>query len=391
MKKTVIVEGSKAVSEAVKLCRPKVIAAYPITPQTHIVENLSQIVADGELDAEFVHVESEHSAASVVLGASATGVRTYTSSSSQGLLLLLEVLYNLAGMRLPVVIGCVNRAVSSPLNIWNDHQDAITARDAGIIQLWAEDAQEALDMHIQAYKIAENKEVLFPVIVNLDGYIISHTFEAVEIPTQEEVDSFLPPYQPEVYLTPKNPLSFGAFADWNYYQEVRQIMQETIEKSKEVILEITKDFAQHFGRDNGSLVEKYKTDDAETVVIAMGSICGIIKELVDELRNQGKKVGLLRIRVYRPFPKEEIYQALKNVKNIAVFERCLSVGSGGIVANEVKSVFYGKEKQPRISNFIGGLGGRDLPKDLFRGIVERAEKEVIENEFVAVRTELIKD
>ena len=391
MKKTVIVEGSKAVSEGVKLCRPKVIAAYPITPQTHIVENLSQMVADGELEAEFIHVESEHSAASVVLGASATGVRTYTSSSSQGLLLLLEVLYNIAGLRLPVVIGCVNRAVSSPLNIWNDHQDAITARDTGVIQLWAEDAQEALDMHIQAYKIAENKEVLLPVMVNLDGYIVSHTFEPVEIPTQEQVDSFLPPYQPEIYLTPKNPLSFGAYADWNYYQETRQILQETIENSKKKIEDVFLDFKNAFGRYNGGLIEKYKTEDADTVIIAMGSISGIIKELVDELRTQGKKVGLLRIRVYRPFPKEEIYQALKNVKNIAVFERCLSVGSGGIVFAEVKSAFYGKEKQPRISGFIGGLGGRDLPKDLFRQIVERSEKEIIENEFVAVREELIKD
>lgn len=382
-------EGSMAIAEVVKLCRPQVISAYPITPQTHIVEHLSQMVADGKINAEFVNVESEFSAASVVLGASATGARTYTATTSQGLALMAEVLFNIAGMRLPVILTCANRALSSPLNIWNDQQDSMLVRDSGWIQLYAEDTQEAVDMHIQAYKIAEDHEILLPVMVCMDGFRLTHTFEPVEIPSQEEVDKFLPSYKPLYYLTPKNPLTFGAFAEPDKYMETRYMIHDAQKKAKVVIEKISEEFKKSFGRYSGDLIESYGVEDAEIVLVSMGSIIGTFKEVADEMREKGKKVGVLKVRSFRPFPDEEIYNALKNVENISVFDKNISLGSEGILCSEIKSAFCNKQKKPMIHGFVFGLGGRDTSKERIKEIAERIEKNYIEEEFVDLNKDII--
>ncbi len=382
-------EGSMAIAEVVKLCRPQVISAYPITPQTHIVEHLSQMVANGEINAEFVNVESEFSAASVVLGASATGARTYTATTSQGLALMAEVLFNIAGMRLPVILTCANRALSSPLNIWNDQQDSMLVRDSGWIQLYAEDTQEAVDMHIQAYKLAEDHEILLPVMVCMDGFRLTHTFEPVEIPSQEEVDKFLPSYKPLYYLTPKNPLTFGAFAEPDKYMETRYMIHDAQKKAKNMIEKIAEEFEKSFGRYSGGLIEGYKIEDAEIVLVSMGSIIGTFKEVADEMREKGRKVGVLKVRSFRPFPDEGIYNALKDVDNIAVFDKNISLGSEGILCSEIKSAFCNKEKKPRVNGFIFGLGGRDISKDRIKEILGRIEKEKIDIEFVDLKKEII--
>jgi pyruvate ferredoxin oxidoreductase alpha subunit len=384
-----VIEGSMAVAEAVKVCRPHVISAYPITPQTHIVENLSQMVADGELKSEFINVESEFAAASVILGASVTGARAYSTTTSQGLLLMAEVLFNIAGLRLPVSITCANRSVSAPINIWNDHQDAMTIRDSGWIQLYAEDCQEAADMQVQAYKIGENPEISLPVMVNMDGFILTHAFEPVELFDQKMVDEFLPPYRPKVYLTTKKPVSFGILAEPAYYMETRYRLQQAIEASKQVIEDVANEFKKVFGRYAGGLVDKYRLEGARTVIVAMGSVVGTIREVVDELREKGEKIGLLKIRAFRPFPKEAIYDALKEVDNIIIMEKALSLGMGGILLNETKAVFYGRKKQPKISGFIVGLGGRDVPNKSIINAVKKAESKDVEDSFVDLREELI--
>jgi pyruvate ferredoxin oxidoreductase alpha subunit len=384
-----VIEGSMAVAEAVKVCRPHVISAYPITPQTHIVENLSQMVADGKLKAEFINVESEFAAASVILGASVTGARAYSTTTSQGLLLMAEVLFNIAGLRLPVSITCANRSVSAPINIWNDHQDAMTIRDSGWIQLYAEDCQETADMQIQAYKIGENPEISLPVMVNMDGFILTHAFEPVELFDQKMVDEFLPPYKPMVYLTTKKPVSFGILAEPAYYMETRYRLQKAIEASQQVIEDVANEFKKVFGRYAGGLVDKYRLEDAKTAIVAMGSVVGTIREVVDELREKGEKVGLLKVRAFRPFPKEAIYDALKDVNNIIIMEKALSMGLGGILLNESKAVFYGKKRQPQISGFLVGLGGRDVPNKSIINAVKKAESKEVEDSFVDLREELI--
>ena len=384
-----VIEGSKAVAEAVKICRPHVISAYPITPQTHIVENLAQMVADGELKSEFINVESEFAAASVILGASATGARAYSTTTSQGLLLMLEVLFNLAGLRLPVSITCANRSVSAPINIWNDHQDAMTIRDSGWLQLYAEDCQEAADMQIQAYKIGENPEISLPVMVNMDGFILTHAFEPVELLDQKMADEFLPPYRPKVFLTTKNPVTFGILAEPAYYLETRYRLMQAVEASKSVIEEVAKEFNRVFGRYSGSLVDKYRLDGAKIALVGMGSVVGTMREVVDELREKGQNVGLLKIRAFRPFPKEAIYDALKDSDTIVVMEKALSLGWGGILLNEMKTVFYGKKKQPRLCGFIVGLGGRDIPNQSIVDALKKAESETVEDNFVDLREELI--
>lgn len=384
-----VIEGSMAVAEAVKVCRPHVISAYPITPQTHIVENLSQMVADGELKAEFINVESEFAAASVILGASVTGARAYSTTTSQGLLLMAEVLFNIAGLRLPVSITCANRSVSAPINIWNDHQDAMTIRDSGWIQLYAEDCQEAADLQVQAYKIGENPEISLPVMVNMDGFILTHAFEPVELFDQKMVDEFLPPYRPKVYLTTKNPVSFGILAEPAYYMETRYRLQQAIEASKQVIEDVANEFKKVFGRYAGGLVDKYRLEGAKTAIVAMGSVVGTIREVVDELREKDENIGLLKVRAFRPFPKEAIYDALKDVDNIIIMEKALSMGLGGILLNETRAVFYGRKKQPKISGFIVGLGGRDVPNKSIINAVKKAESKDVEDSFVDLREELI--
>ena len=322
----VFIEGSHAVAEAVKRCKPGVVCAYPITPQTHIVERLSEMVADGDLKAEFINVESEHSAASVVLGSTATGVRSYTATSSQGLMLMAEVLFNIAGMRLPVVLTCVNRSLSAPINIWNDHQDSMSLRDAGWIQLYAENNQEVHDLHFIAYRIAEEKNIMLPCMVCMDGYILSHGYEVVDLAEQEMVDKFLPPYQPEYKLDPENPLTLGLLGDPNYYMETRWAIQETMEEALALLPKIESEFSEIFKRQQPVLVEEYKTQDAEKILLALGSVAGTVKEVVDELREEGEKVGLLRIIAFRPFPKDQVFNALKNADKIGILDKSISLG-----------------------------------------------------------------
>ncbi len=382
------IEGSHAVAHVVAQCRPNVISAYPITPQTHIVEGLADIVGAGQLDAEFINVESEFSAASVVLGASAAGARAYTATSSQGLLLMSEVIYCIAGMRLPIVMTCANRAISAPLSIWNDHQDSMAVRDAGWIQLHAEDNQEASDLHVQAFKIAER--TFLPVMVCMDGFILTHAYEPVDLPEQKEVDDFLPTFKPRHIVDPRWPRGIGLFADPRFYMETRYILHRALEKSEETIKEVSSEFAKAFGRESGGFIKTYKLEEADVVVVSMGSVVGTIKELIDQLEEEGKKVGLLQICSYRPFPRHEVYRALKDKMNIVVLEKCISLGRGGILASDVRWSFPRAEKKDRdISSFVAGLGGRNISIDDLRYMVEKVGKEPVEFEFLGLRTELI--
>ncbi len=355
-----ILEGSHAVAEAVKLCKPDVVSAYPITPQTHIVERLAEMVADGDLDAEYMCVESEFSALSACLGASAAGSRVYSATSSQGLLLMAEVCFNVAGMRQPIVMSIANRAISAPLSIWNDQQDSIALRDSGWIQMYAEDAQEVHDFHYIAYKVAEDHQVLLPVFICFDGFILSHTYEPVDLPTAAEVDAFLPPYKPYNMLDAKNPLSMGMYATPEYYMEFRYEIDQAMMRSADLIKKVGKEFGEKFGRDYSGLVEDYKLKDAEIAIVAMGSICGTIKDAIDEMRAAGKKVGLLRIITYRPFPAEDIKIALNGIKKVGVFEKNLSIGARmkGAVGYEVKDAI--NDSSVSVLSYVAGLGGRDI-------------------------------
>ncbi len=386
-----LLEGSQAVADAVKLCKPGVISAYPITPQTHIVEELAAIVASGELNSQFVNVESEHSAASVVLGSTAAGVRSFTATSSQGLLLMAEVVFNIAGMRLPVVMTCANRAISAPLNIWNDHQDAITVRDSGWVQMHAENIQEALDLHIQAYRIAEGPKIMLPVMVNMDGFILTHGLEVVDVPTQEQVDRFLPAYKPLFKLDVENPLTLGPLVDPDYYMEARFAMQETHKDVLKLIPLVRDEFQKVFNRPTGGLVEGYRIDDAEKVIVAMGSVCGTIKDVVDSLRSKGKKVGLLKIVTYRPFPAEAIYQALKDIPRVAVLEKAISIGSYSPLLSEIRSAFSGKKKSPVISGFVIGLGGRDITIDSIKEVFKNLTAKPVSEQFIDLKAELLEE
>ncbi|MFC1804583.1 pyruvate ferredoxin oxidoreductase [Candidatus Omnitrophota bacterium] len=386
-------EGSQAVARAIQLCKPGVISAYPITPQTHIVEGLAQMVADGQLKSQFVNVESEHSAASVVLGASATGVRVYTATSSQGLFLMAEVVFNIAGMRLPVVMTCANRAISAPISIWNDQQDSISLRDSGWIQMYAENVQEVMDFQFIAYRIAEDKSVMLPVMVCMDGYVLTHGIENVETPDQAQVDKFLPAYKALYKLDTSEPMTLGALADPEYYMETRYAIQRTLKDVVKLIPKVSAEFKAVFGRDYANaLVEEYRTKDAERVIIAMGSVCGTIKEVIDELRSRGKKIGLLKIVTYRPFPQQEICEALKNCKKVAVLDRALSLGSYAPLASEVKAAFFGKNKKPQvISSFVVGLGGRDITRNSIKEVLRLLNSKERSDEFIDLKPELLKE
>ena len=376
------VEGSAAVAKAIKMCKPGVICAYPITPQTHICEYLAQYVADGDMDCEFVNSESEHSSASIILGVSATGVRTYNSTSSQGLLLMAEVLYSIAGMRLPLVITCANRAISSPINIWNDQQDSVTLRDSGWIQLYAETNQEACDLHIQAYRIAEDHNIYLPVMVCMDGYILTHAVEVVDIPDQEQVDSFLPPLDPLYALDSEAPVSMGVLYDPSSYMETRYAIQETMKDALAFIPEVAAEFKKAFGRDSGGLVEEYKTQDADKVIVAMGSVVSTVKEVVDEMRDEGQKVGALKVITHRPLPVQALYDSLKHIPEIAVLDKSISLGGSGPLHMDLKYAFQGRGASPKISGFIGGLGGRAITKGSIREIFDSVSGEQIDCQFV---------
>ena len=382
-----ITEGSHAVAEAVRLCRPQVVSAYPITPQTHIVEALADFVANGKLDAEYITVENELSALSACVGASAAGSRTYSATTSQGLLLMTEVVFNAAGMRLPIVMSIANRAVGAPLSIWNDMQDSISLRDAGWLQLYAEDNQEATDLHFLAYKVAEDPSIQLPVFVCFDGFILSHTYEPIDMLSQEQVDQYLPKFNPSEKLDAKDPISFGMYATPEYYLEFRYEMDQAQKRAKNVIAKVGKEFGTMFGRDYSALIEGYQLDDAETAIVAMGSVCGTVKDAIDEMRAAGKKVGLLKIRVFRPFPSEEIAKALSKVKRVAVLDKNVSLGArGGAAAIEVRDAMYGSTVP--VKGYVLGLGGRDIRKKDIKEIVALCENGV-GDQFYGIRQELI--
>ena len=369
-----VVEGSEAVAFAIKACRPQVLSSYPISPQTHIVERLAKMVADGDLEAEYIRVESEFSAASVISGSSAAGGRSYTASSSQGLLLMTEVLYASVGMRLPFVITGVNRVVSAPISIQVDQQDTVSLRDSGVIQFYVESCQEAYDTHIAAFKIAEDQKILLPVMVCMDGWILTHSYERISFMEQEEVDHFLPPFQPVNYLDVKDPKSWGSYAEEDMLMEFRYSIQEAMQYGKQRIKEVFSELAQITGRDHDGLIEAYRTDGAEVILVAMGSLAGTAKDAVDELRSAGKKVGLVKIRCYRPFPHEDIWDAIKGAKVVAVMEANFSLGSEGAVGMDLKSRLCGKVNAPLAIDFIAGLGGREVNKKTIGEIVEKAEE-----------------
>jgi len=368
-----IMHGSRAVAEAVRLAEVNVIAAYPITPQTHIVEDTAKMVADGDITAEYVRVESEHSAMSVAIAACATGARVFTATSSQGLALMFEMLFVASGMRLPVVMVNANRALSAPINIWNDQQDSIACRDSGWIQIYVETNQEALDATIMAYKIAENDKVKLPVMVCMDGFVLTHTVEPVEVPDIEDVRKFLGTYKPELYLDPNDAMAQGAFADPSTYMEFRFEQQKAMNNALTVINDVERDFEKTFGRSYGGLVDEFNLEGADIVIVTLGSVSGTIKDVIEE--SVGSNVGLLRIRAFRPFPDEAIRNALKNVKVVGVIEKDVSIGlSKGALVSEIRDAMYGNENStPKIISFIAGLGGRDIGIYSIENVIKTCE------------------
>jgi len=362
-----VLEGSQAVAQAVGLCRPQVIAAYPITPQTHIVERLSKLVADKQLECEYISVESEFSAASVVLGAAASGVRAYTATSSQGILLMSEVLYNIAGLRIPAVLTCANRAVSAPLSIWNDQQDSMAVRDSGWIQLYCASNQEAVDTSIQAFRIAERCEV--PVMVCIDGFVLTHTQEPVSLPVQEQVDGFLPPYAFERSLDTASPVSHGMLVTPDYFAEVRHAHHQAMLKALSVIEEVDAEWAAISGRHCGGLVEVSGPADAEICILAMGSVLGTLYDAAEEFPEL-PPVRIIKLRSFRPFPVEAMQKAVKGLKELVVLERALSPGAGGIVAAEVRAALSELKQPPRVHAVAAGLGGRDIPLSIYGRLIE---------------------
>jgi pyruvate ferredoxin oxidoreductase alpha subunit len=357
------IEGSQAVAEAVALARPEVICAYPISPQTHIVEGLGELVKSGQLQpCEFINVESEFAAMSVAIGASAAGARTYTATASQGLLFMVEAVYNASGLGLPIVMTVANRAIGAPINIWNDHSDSMSQRDCGWIQLFAESNQEALDLHIQAFKLGE--ELSMPVMVCMDGFILTHAYERVDMPRQADVDAFLPPYEPRQVLDPAEPVSIGAMVGPEAFMEVRYLAHAKQTMALDRIPHIAEEFAARFGRHSGGLVRTYKTEDADTIVVSLGSVIGTLKDTVDELRAEGERVGVLSIRSFRPFPLAAVRQALQSAKRVVVLEKSFSVGLGGVVSTDVRVALSGL--QLRGYTVVAGLGGRAITRGSLR-------------------------
>jgi len=371
MAKRVGMEVTEAIGEVVKLANADVVAAYPITPQSHIAEHLAELVADGELDATYIPVESEHSAMSACLGSSAVGARTFTATSGQGLELMHEVLYVASSMRLPIVMAVVNRALSSPLNVWGDHSDAMSVRDTGWIQIFTENGQEVVDNVLCAFRIGEDPRVVLPVMIHLDGFHLSHMIEPILFPEQSEVDRFIPPYQHPLPLNPDKPVTMGAFAAPFIYSEAKKAQEVNLEAAKEVILQCWNEFGSLFGR-YYSPVECYHCEDASVLLLTMGSFSETATVAIDKLREKGKDVGLIRLRLWRPFPFTEIRQAVKNAEVLIVLDRALSFGGpGGPVCSEIRSALYNEDKKPKVVGFVGGLGGRDITSDEFEDIVNR--------------------
>jgi pyruvate ferredoxin oxidoreductase alpha subunit len=385
------IEGSRAVAEAVAMCRPQVVCAYPITPQTHIVEALGAMVKKGELNAQFRNVESEFAAMSVAIGASAAGARAYTATASQGLLYMSEAVYNAAGLGLPIVMTVANRAIGAPINIWNDHSDAMSQRDAGWIQLYAETNQEAADLHIQAFRLAERLSV--PVMVCMDGFLLTHASERVDLPSQDQVDAFMPPYEPRQVLDPDQPVSIGAMVGPEAFTEVRYLAHQRMRQALELIPVIAAGFGRQFSRDSGGLVRPYRAEDAEVVVVALGSVLGTIQDTVDELRDAGMRIGALGITTFRPFPAGAVRKALPaRTRHLVVLERALAPGTGGIVTADIRlALADGRPaRSPRISTVFAGLGGRAITrKSLRRMLIEAAEGALPPFSFLDLDTGLV--
>jgi len=382
-------EGSRAVAEAIALCRPQVICAYPITPQTHIVEALGEMVKAEEIvGCEFINVESEFAALSVAIGASAAGVRAYTATSSQGLLFMAEAVYNAAGLGLPIVMTIGNRAIGAPINIWNDHSDSMSMRDAGWIQLYAETNQEALDLHIQAFRLAE--ELSCPVMVCMDGFILTHAYDRVDMPTQAQVDAFLPRYEPRQILDPADPVSIGAMVGPEAFTEVRYLQHHKQLRALRLIPEFATAFRKQFGRDSGGLIRTYRTEDAETIVVALGSVNGTVQEVVDEMRADGSHIGSVSIGSFRPFPLEVLREALQGAKRVVVLEKCLAVGLGGIVSDGVRKSLSGIALNGY--TVIAGLGGRAITRASLRALFEDAERDELDQvTFLDLNADVISD
>jgi pyruvate ferredoxin oxidoreductase alpha subunit len=369
------IEGSRAVAETVALCRPEVVCAYPISPQTHIIEAIGAMVKSGQLaPCEFINVESEFAAMSVSIGASATGARAYTATASQGLLFMIEAVYNAAGLGLPIVMTLANRAIGAPINIWNDHSDAMAVRDAGWIQLFAETNQEAADLHIQAFRLAE--ELSLPVMVCMDGFILTHAVEDVDMAEQEAVDAFLPPYEPRQVLDPLNPVSIGAMVGPEAFEEVRYLSHLRHLDALERIPVLANEFTDSFGRTSGGLLHCYRTENADTIVVALGSVLGTIKDAADTLRAAGQRVGVVGITSFRPFPHDAVRDALSSARRVVVVEKAFSVGFGGVLSTDVAMATHDLDLSLR--TVVAGLGGRAITKRSLEGMLADATSERLE-------------
>jgi len=384
MAKRTGIEVSLAIGEICKMANVDVVAAYPITPQTHIVEHLAQLVADGELDADFIPVESEHSAMSACLGSSAVGARTFTATAGQGLELMHEVLYVASSMRLPIIMTVANRALSAPLSVWGDHSDAMAVRDTGWIQIFTENGQEVADNVLCAFRIGEDRRVLLPVMVHLDGFHLSHVIEPILFPEQSEVNQFLPPNQYPLPLDPEKPVAMGDFAPPVIYMETKWAQEVNLRSAKEVIIECWNDFGDIFGR-HYSPVECYKCEGAKTLLLTMGSFSETAMTTIDKMKDDGKEVGLVKLRLWRPFPFDEIREAVKDAEVLIVLDRALSFGGpAGPVCSEIKSALYNETKKPKVVSFVAGLGGRDITVAGFEEIITKGieiSQKGSENEF----------
>jgi pyruvate ferredoxin oxidoreductase alpha subunit len=390
MSKKAFLSANEAAAYGVKLSRPHVVSAYPITPQTTLVEKIADFLASGEADFKYMMVESEHSAMASALGASMMGARTFTASSSQGLLYMCEMLNYVSGARFPIVMVDANRSIATPWNIFGDQRDSMAMRDSGWIMLFVESGQEALDTVIQAYRIAEDPEVMTPVMVNIDGFTLTHTYDMVEIPEQEEVDGFLPPYRTTNKMDMKNPKTLCMSVGPDFHTEGRYLQQKAFETAKKKIVSVNEEYAKLTGRSYGGMIEEYRCDDAETALVAVGSVAGTVRVVVDEMREAGKKVGLIKLRSFRPFPKEYFESVRDKFKAVGVIDRSISFGFDGTVFSEVKSAMYGSSA--KMANYIVGLGGRDIPKkmleDMFNKLFGIASgKNEAEVQFLGMRWE----
>lgn len=366
------IEISIAVAEAIGQCDVDCVAAYPITPQTHIVEHLSELVADGHLKAEFIPVESEHSAMSVCCGTSAAGARTFTSTASQGLALMSEIVFIAASMRLPIIMAVVNRSLSSPLSIWNDHSDAMMIRDCGWVQVFVENGQEAYDHMPWAFRVGEDKGVSLPVAVNMDGFILSHVIEPIEFVDQAEISKYLPVFEPIHRLHPDKPVTMGAFAMPELFTETKMAQDQALINSKPVIDKAWKEWKDLTGREYKA-VETYKTEGAKTIFVTMGSMGETASVAVDRMREAGQDVGLVKIRLWRPFPVEEFQAAVKGAEVLIPIDRAVSFGFGGPLAGEVRAQLYSLADRPRVVSFIVGLAGRDVQPEAFNDLLDKTK------------------